>query len=127
MDITIVLARICGFICLLIGVSVMNKKYMSAVISEVENSKALFWFGGFLAAIIGTVLLSLYNTWSYGWPVLITILGWLSLLKGLAILLMPSTSWHSFYRKFKTSGIIMASGTIAIIFGLVLLYQGFTA
>jgi threonine/homoserine/homoserine lactone efflux protein len=127
MDTTIILARISGFICLLLGLSIMNKKFMAGVIDELLNSKALFWFIGFVAAVIGTIMLAFYSTWNAHWPVLITILGWLALLKGIAIMLMPGYMNRSVYRKFKTSGIIMFSGIIGIIFGLILLYKGFMA
>ena len=125
MNTTIVLARISGIMCLLIGLSVMNKKFMAAVIDDILNSKALFWFIGFVAAMIGAIVLAFYSTWNAHWPVLITILGWLALLKGIAIMLFPGSMSHSVYRKFKTGGIIMFSGVIAIIFGIILLYKGF--
>jgi uncharacterized membrane protein HdeD (DUF308 family) len=125
MDTTIVLARISGIMCLLLGLSVMNKKFMAAVVDDMLNSKALFWFIGFVAAMIGAVVLAFYNIWNAHWPVLITILGWLALLKGIAIMLFPGSMSHSVYRKFKTSGIIMFSGIISILFGIILLYKGF--
>ncbi len=125
MDTTFVLARICGVMCLLIGLSVMNKNYMTGIVNELENSKALFWFIGFAAALLGVIMLAFYSTWNAHWPVLLTILGWLALLKGLAIMLFPSSLGHSLYRKFKTSGIITFSGVIALIVGIILLYKGF--
>lgn len=126
MDTTIiVLAKISGLMCLLIGFSVMNKSYMTAIVNELENSKAQFWFAGFVAALIGAITLAFYSTWNTHWPVLITILGWLALLKGIVIMLFPGSMMHSFYRKFKASGVIMFSGVIAILFGLILLYKGF--
>lgn len=125
MDNTIILARIGGTICLLLGLSVMNKSYMAAMINELENGKALFWFFGFVAALIGSITLAFYSTWSMQWPVLITILGWLALLKGIIIMLFPVSSWHSFFRKFKGSGIIMFSGGLSLLFGIILLYKGF--
>ncbi len=125
MDTIIVLARISGIMCLLIGLSVMNKKYMAAIVGELENSKAMFWFAGFIAALLGAITLAFYSTWSFHWPVLITILGWLALLKGIVIMLFPTSLWHSFYRKFKAGGIIMFSGIIALLFGIILLYKGF--
>lgn len=124
MDTTIVLARISGIIFLLIGLSFMNKSYMEAIIDEMGNSKALFWFAGLVLAVLGSVMLGVYSTWSYHWPVLITILGWIALLKGMVIMLFPA-SWYAFYRKFKPSGIIMISGVAALISGIILLYQGF--
>jgi uncharacterized membrane protein len=127
MDTIIILARISGIMCLLIGLSMMNKNYMAAIIDEMENSKLSYWLTGFIAAVLGSVMLAFYSTWSGHWPVLITILGWLALLKGITIMLFPASSWHSFYRKFKVSGIVMFSGIIALIVGIILLYKGFIA
>ena len=120
-----VMARIAGVMCVAISLSVFNRKSMSAIINELEGSRALFWFVGFVAALIGAISLAFYSTWSAHWPVLITILGWLSLLKGLAIMLFPGSTAHSFYRKFKDSGIVMFSGLISLIVGIILLYKGF--
>ena len=126
MDTTIILARISGIMCLLIGLSVMNKSFMSSVIDDILNSKALFWFIGFVAVMIGAIVLAFYSTWSVHWQVLLTIIGWLALLKGTAIMLFPGSMNHAVYRKLKTSSIIMVSGIIAILFGIILLYKGFT-
>lgn len=125
MDPIIVLARVTGLMCLLIALSVFNRKSMSAIINDLERSIALFWSLGFLAALLGIIILSLYSTWSMQWTVLITILGWLALLKGIIAMLFPGSLAHSVLRRFKNSGIIMFSGIVSLIFGLVLLYKGF--
>ena len=38
---------------------------------------------------MGTVMLALYNTWSKSWRVLVTIIGWLALIKGAVLMLFP--------------------------------------
>lgn len=126
MDNTIILARVCGIMCLVVGLTAINKSFITSVINELENSKAMFWFAGFVAALLGAIVLALYSAWSPHWRVLITILGWLSLLKGVVIMLAPA-SLMSFYRKFKTSGIIVFSGIIGLLVGIILLYKGFMA
>ncbi len=126
METILVLARVSGIVCLLVGLSVMNKAYISAMIDELEHSKTLFWFIGFITMILGLVVLSLYNVWSFDWPVFLTIVGWAMLLKGTAIMLFPNT-WVPMYKKFKLNGIVMTSGVISIVVGLILLYEGFVA
>lgn len=127
METTLVLAKISGLMCLLIGLSVLNKNFMTTIVDEVLNNKALFWFIGFVAALIGSIVLAFYSTWSAHWPVLLTIVGWLALLKGIAIMLFPGYMNHSVYRKFKASGIIMFSGVIAMLVGIILLYKSLVA
>ncbi|MEJ0021853.1 MAG: hypothetical protein WDN47_04770 [Candidatus Doudnabacteria bacterium] len=124
MDSTIVLARIVGIMSLLVGLSFMNKSYITAIVDDIVNSKGLLWFVGFVMAILGALMLAGYSTWSFHWPVLITIWGWLALIKGTVIMLFP-TSWLSWYRKVKSSGIMMVTGVVPIIFGIILLYKGF--
>ncbi len=111
---------------MLTGLSVMNKSYVGAMIDELENSKTLFWFMGFVTVVLGSVTLGFYSTWTFDWPVIITIIGWMMLLKGMLIMLFPAT-WVPLYKKFHLNGMVTVSGAIAIIVGIILLYEGFLA
>ena len=48
------------------------------------------YLSGFLALIIGNLLVVSHNVWTADWRVIITIFGWLSLLKGVVRLFFPS-------------------------------------
>jgi protein-S-isoprenylcysteine O-methyltransferase Ste14 len=73
---------------------------------------------------MGAVLIVMNNIWTSGLSLLITILGWLTLIKGAFLLLFPNLAL-SLYRKFNKDSVLMAGGIVAFILGLVLLYLGF--
>jgi hypothetical protein len=53
------------------------------------SSPGLLLVTGLLAVVAGFLLVAFHNVWVMGWTVLITIFGWLSLVKGVLILVFP--------------------------------------
>jgi uncharacterized protein YjeT (DUF2065 family) len=126
MNVATVLAEVIGAVFVLVGLSTLNKKNFRSVMDDLSKSRGLTWTVGIVTFLAGAVTVSLYNVWSSNWEVLVTIVGWLLIIKGLFITLFPNTS-IPFYRKFTSNGALMASGIIAIVIGLVLFYLGFMA
>jgi hypothetical protein len=50
------------------------------------KNTALTYFMGFTAVIIGFLMMNYHNVWEKNWTVLITIMGWLALIKGVLII-----------------------------------------
>lgn len=126
MDTSIVLAEVIGAAFVLVGLTTLNKNYITAVMGDLERSKGLTWLTGVVTFVLGAIIVGLYNVWSSDWQVVITIIGWLMILKGAFITLLPNSSM-SFYRKVGSNALIVVAGIVAIIIGLVLFYMGLTA
>jgi hypothetical protein len=126
MDVTIVLAQIFGILFAVLGLSmVVNRKGMSAAMTEMSQNPGFLWVLGFIALAMGTVFVVLSNTWTSGLLALIvTVIGWLILIKGVFILWFPNAA-AALYRKCNTGSMLVWWGIIAFIIGLVLLYKGF--
>ena len=120
------LAEVIGSLFVLVGLSMLNKNYFSALMSDLSKSKGLTWMMGLVTFLAGAVSLSLYNVWSSSWEVIITIVGWLTVIKGVFITLFPNTS-IPLYRKIASKSVLMVSGVISIVIGVVLFYVGYTA
>ncbi len=125
MDVSIILARILGILFLLIGISIFNRKTVTALLEEMERQRGFLWLSGLIAAVFGAVIVSLGGFWFSDWRIVISVIGWLSLIKGLCILIFPESA-ISFYREFKVKCSVWG-GIIAIIIGLFLCYAGFFA
>ena len=70
---------------------------------------------------MGLVLVALNNVWTSGLPLIITILGWLTLVKGALILIFPN--WTvSYYKKMNKGNIFTWGGLIVLILGLILFF-----
>ncbi|MBU6142179.1 hypothetical protein KGO95_03655 [Patescibacteria group bacterium] len=119
MDTVTVLARVIGGVYAAVGLSTFNKPLMNELIERLDKDRTLMWFGGFIALVIGAVTLALYSAWTWDWRVLVTILGWAALVKGLALLLLPETMM-AWYRKVKGGNLVQIAGSVIVIIGLYL-------
>ena len=118
-----IIAQILGIILLIMGLSLMiNKKGVASLLEEVSKSVGLLWIYGFIALSMGAVMVTLNNYWTSGLPLFITILGWLTLIKGIYILVFPATT-ISLYRKFNKSHMFFTAGLISFVLGLLLMVQ----
>ncbi|MGB7957952.1 MAG: hypothetical protein WCF77_03890 [Minisyncoccia bacterium] len=122
MNISVVFAQILGIFFVVVGASmVVNKKLTTAAVEEAIRDQGSLWMWGFLAVITGAVIIPLNNMWTSGLPLVITILGWLALIKGVLILFFPA-AMVSLYRKFIKESMMIPAGLVVFVLGLVLLY-----
>ncbi len=122
---TIVLAQVLGIVITVVGLSLLvNKKTFAALMVEVTHDKGFLWIYGLSALIFGAVLVSMNNLWGSGLESLVSVIGWLALLKGIYILVFPKSA-SSFYRKMNKEGLFAFAGILAFVIGIVLLYKGF--
>jgi hypothetical protein len=119
---TTIIAQILGIFFAIAGISMAanSKGTADAVEASVQDKGSLFLWG-ILALLIGAVVVVLNNLWTSGLPLLVTILGWIALIKGAFILALPNAA-ASLYGKFNKSGMFVVCGVIAFILGLILLY-----
>jgi hypothetical protein len=123
---TIVLAQILGVVLTVTGFSLLvQKKTMTVFIEDMTRNQCLLWLSGFVALVTGIVLVEIENVWNLGYlQLLLTVIGWLVLIKGLFIMILPSSA-SSLYRKWAKGSLISWSAFIILVVGLVLLYKGF--
>jgi hypothetical protein len=123
MNIANTLAVLMGSALVVMGITLFNKSYFNAVMTDLANSKGLLWLTGFITFVMGMVVVALYNVWSADWRVLVTLLGWLTVIKGAVIMLFPS-SMMLLYRRFLSNHLLTYSGIYALVLGGLLLFLG---
>ncbi|MGA2418308.1 MAG: hypothetical protein ABSF55_03655 [Candidatus Staskawiczbacteria bacterium] len=120
------LAEIWGISIVIISLALLVKeKHLKKLFAAIENDESLFLWG-FISLIIGLAMILSYNVWQQGWQVIITILGWLALIKGLALLFLPE-QMKKYAKKIGDPKWLPIYLVILIIIGLVITYLGFTA
>jgi len=123
MNITTVLAQVLGIMFTVLGLSIIfSTKGTITLVEEVIEHKSFLWLWGFIALIIGAVIVALNNLWNPGLDLFITLIGWAALIKGIFILVFPN-SCVLLYRKLNKKGLFISAGFIALIIGLILLLQ----
>lgn len=118
------IAKILALVYLAIGAGmIMNGKYYKKLIDDMMASPATIYLGGIMALIAGFLIVSYHNIWSQDWTVVITLFGWMGLIKGVTLLAFPKAMraiTKSMMKKWNFSVL----GFCAIILGLVFGYLG---
>ena len=87
---SIFLAKLIGPVCLVIGIALLiNGAAFRTLAGEFLNNPALMFLSGVITLPAGLAVVLTHNVWVADWRVLITILGWLMIVGGLARILVP--------------------------------------
>ena len=77
-----------------------------------------------MAITVGLLIIHYHNNWVNNWTVLVTIFGWIALVKGILLLAVPKLS-TIFKALHKSENIYKYIAPVAIILGVVFGYFGF--
>ena len=122
MELSILVAKILSLTYLSAGVAVLSGKLsFSRIAEDFEKSPALTFISGFVTLIIGMLLVEYHNIWMRNWIVLITLVGWLSLVKGVMLIAYPRyiSLFKGWYKNTLAWGFLMLA--LGFLFG----YFGF--
>lgn len=61
-----------------------------AMVDQAFHNPALVFVAGYPLFVAGLAIVYFHNRWTAGWPVVVTVLGWLALLSGLSRILFPT-------------------------------------
>ena len=67
----------------------LNKQYYRDMLQAFCDNKPVLYFGGLMALTTGFLIVTFHNTWEGNWTILISIIGWIALTKGIWILVFP--------------------------------------
>lgn len=90
MDTSNFLARAYGLYFIIMGfLLVIKSDYCAEVIHDLFKNRVLVFLIGWITLILGILVVLSHNIWEFNFKIIITILGYLTLLKGFAHLYMP--------------------------------------
>ena len=125
METSIFLAKVIGLVSVISTAAVMIRYKESLVLEEEAMKSPLhIYLSGFVILILGVLLVVSHSVWVFDWRIVITVLGWLVLLKGMGRIFLPDAIKRMVEKKKETRKFIL--GEIAVfLIGLYLLYYGF--
>lgn len=126
MELTIYLAQVFGLLLIISGVAMLvrGRFFVSAVhaIADDRLSRVLV---AFIATTAGLFMVLAYNDWSTLTTGLISLLGWLTLIKGILYFFISDEALRTIVRKVATNSLIVVWGIIYLIIGIYLANVGF--
>jgi len=120
------LAQILGPYVLIVGLAFLfNLKGYQRVVEDFCRNSALIYLGGVFAFLIGILLVLSHNLWIASWEIIITVFGWLALIKGIWLILFPNTvaKLAQFYQN-KTA-LLAIKLVILLALGILLTVKGY--
>ena len=128
MPTSIFLARLLGPLLLVPGIGLLlTPRMFRAMATELIGSVLLIYLFGLIDFTAGLAIVLTHNVWIANWRVLITLIGWLLLIRG-AIRILAADRLKPFATKlFRNKLLIPVSGGVMIILGLILCYFGYIA
>jgi len=110
---------------LVVGLSMLiNSKAFSKRFACLIESESCLLIVAILTLILGIILILFHNIWQGGWNIFISILCWLTFIKGAIRMLFPQFDalWKNVFTK--TSSIVLA-GFFCLLLGVITGYVGF--
>lgn len=126
---TLFLGKFLGLSCLLMcAVLVARPKASLEAITAMMESPGLILVTGIFTTAGGTALVIGHTVWSGGaLPVAVTLLGWLTLIKGIALMATPPRALTAFYRALHYPAWFRLSMTAALLVSTWLTVTAFLA
>lgn len=123
---TLYLAKILSLYLLIVGVAMLfNKNYYQSILTTLVKNEPLLLVTGFIALILGLLMVVFHNIWVWDWPVFVTVIGWLALLKGILRLMFPRRFLNAQIHFIQSNIYYNTSFIVLIVLGIFLACMAF--
>jgi len=128
MTTSLFIAKLLGPVYVLVGVALFFKRQMfRAILQDFAGSPTLIYLAGFMGLLSGLALVLTHNFWTPDWRLLITLIGWIAIIRALATLFVPHYIVAVAVRIVKRPRWFLVAGVLNLAIGLTLSYFGYFA
>jgi len=126
METSVFLAKLIGPVFLVAGLAVLISPQRTRQLGrEFVGSEALIFLSGIITLPVGLAIVIVHNVWVAGWPVIITIIGWLAVIAGIARMLAFGGIRLIGQAMVDKTSLFAIPGGIMALLGAYLAYQGY--
>jgi hypothetical protein len=128
METSLFLAKLIGPILLTLSAAVLiNQVNMREMATDFLKHRGLIFLAGILTLTTGLAIVLTHNVWVAGWPVIITIFGWLSVIGGIFRIVFPDSVKSIGQSMLEKQTLFTVSGVVQGLIGAWLCYVGYMA
>lgn len=125
MEFSLFLAKLLGLYLLIMAIDLLlRRKELEGAVKDFSTSKGLLVFSGSVSLFLGLVIVIAHPVYEMNWRGLVTLLGYLLILRGLARVAFPSRLQKKLVACFKQG--YWPILIILLIIGIFLTYSGFS-
>jgi hypothetical protein len=104
----------------------LNLGQWRGLATQFTQDPVLIYIVGIAVFVAGLAIVQRHNVWSGGWPVVVTVFGWLVLLGGLARMLFPVQLAHIAVGVIQAPGVVPAAALVQLLLGVFFWYKAFS-
>jgi hypothetical protein len=83
-------ARVIGpFLVIVTATAIARAESLRTLLADFQESPVWPWFSGVFVLLLGLVVVALHNQWRGAPAIMVSVLGWLTVLKGLLLMALP--------------------------------------
>ena len=128
MTLTAYVAQLLGLYLVLSGVlMIVREQALMVLVPKFVDSPSFLYFLGSLRVLIGLAIVLAHDMWIGTLGTIIYLVGWLTLLRGIAMLLLPVETERKILEVFSSGNVWYTTAIVAIVLGGWVAYAGFTA
>ena len=127
---TIFLSRLIGLYCILVALSMITRRQATLEsVTAILHNPSMIFIVGIITLAGGLAMVLAHNIWSGGaLAVVVTLVGWIALIKGLFFLFLPSEVEAGFFlQQLHYQELFYFYGAVSLVLGVYLTYGGFTS
>jgi vacuolar-type H+-ATPase subunit I/STV1 len=127
---TIFLSKLIGLYCILVALSMMTRRQATVeTVTALLQSPSMMLILGVITLAAGLAMVLAHNVWSGGaLAVVVTVVGWITMVKGLFFLFLPPEKEAGFFLvQLHYQQFFYLYGAISLVLGVYLTYSGFTS
>lgn len=124
MGITAFLATALGWYFVIMGFFMLFRQHqLIRGISEITQNYGLLLLSAIITLIVGILMVITHNIWVLDWPLIITVIAWLTLIGGIYRLFFPDTARRMVEKCMDKPQHFRFGGLVTLILGIFLLYM----
>jgi uncharacterized membrane protein len=128
MTASIFIARLLGPLFLLLGFAMLLKPaHFRAIMEDFLRSPAMIYLAGFFGLLGGIALVLTHNLWVADWRVIITLIGWLTIVRALVAVYAPELVAKAGSALLANRQLLYAFEALDLVLGLAMTYFGYFA
>ena len=126
---TVFLGKLIGVYWLIVALTMIAKRRTTVdAVNDLIRDPPLVLLSGVIAVAVGLGVVIGHNIWSGGaLPVVITLVGWASVIKGIALMALPQGQMAKLYKALRYERFYLAYVGVTLALGLYLTIAAFSA
>jgi uncharacterized membrane protein len=128
MPTSIFIAKLLGPVFVIVGVALpLRAQAFRTILQEFIRSPSLLYFAGFFGLLGGLALVLTHNVWVLNWRLIITLIGWVTIVRAVVTILRPQIIVTIGSKLLRRRDIFFGAAALNVVIGLVLSYFGYFA